>query len=257
MARRARTGYQGYVYPFSKTATVGRIDQGQDFGGRSSILAIGNAQVVKLGAPGWPGGENGILYRLLDGPRRGRYVYVYEGVRPSVRVGQRVGAGEVIGHIIPGSSTGIETGWSKANGEPVSHAEYHEGLETRGGKSFAHFLSKLPRPHVGITPADERRAQELAKEEGGKIGIGGVYGVGGLKQAEEVAEGEKSPGNIANEVISTPLGDIHPAALMLNIGLIGGGAFLVYYGAALMLGVKRPVAGPAEKAAGAAAAMPK
>ncbi len=36
---------------------------------------------------------------------------------------------------------------------------------------------------------------------------------------------------------------------MLNIALVGGGAFLVYYGAALMLGIKKPVAGPAELAA--------
>lgn len=229
MARRARSSYRGYVYPFYKTATVGRIDQGQDFGGRGPILSIGNAEIVKLGAPGWPGGENGILYRLLDGPRRGRYVYVNEGVRPSVRVGQRVGAGEVIGHLIPGSSTGIEIGWAKANGEPVSHAEYHEGLETRAGKGFAAFLGKLRGSGAGfpasLTPGEKRKAEQIAENEGLNSGLGDVV---------------PGPSEIADAAISAIFGDIHPEALMLNIGLIGGGAFLVYYGAALMLGVKTP-----------------
>lgn len=250
---RTPSPFRGYVYPFGPKTTVGRIDQGQDFGGSGSIRAIGNAVVTKIGAPGWPGGK-GIVYKLLDGPQRGRSVYVYEGVSPSVRVGQRVGAGQVIGQIIPGTSTGIETGWSSSAGVPLSHSSYTEGKETGAGKAFAQFLRRLQ--PVGITPADERRAEALAKSEGGKFGVGAIYGIGGLKQAEEVAEGEKSPGSLAGEIVSDILGQVHAEALMLNIALIGGGAFLVYYGAALMLGVKKPVATPA-KAAAVAAAVPK
>jgi hypothetical protein len=229
MPRRRRNTHSSYVYPFPKSVTVGRIDQGQDFGGRGAILAIGNAKIVKLGAPGWPGGENGILYKLLDGPRKGQYVYVYEGVTPSVRAGQLVHAGETIGHLIPGSSTGIETGWSRANGEPVSHAEYHEGLETKAGKGFALFLAKLKEPGASFnthfkSPAERKKFEQLAENENLKSGLGAVV-----------------PGaSLADELLSGLLGDIHAEALMLNIGLIGGGAFLVYYGAALMLGVKKP-----------------
>ncbi|HET6570410.1 MAG TPA: hypothetical protein VFG58_02865 [Solirubrobacterales bacterium] len=62
--------------------------------------------------------------------------------------------------------------------------------------------------------------------------------------------------NLAGQIVSDILGQIHAESLMLNIALVGGGAFLVYYGAALMLGVKKPVGTPA-KAAAIAAAMPK
>ncbi len=239
MARR-RSAYRGYVYPFSGSATVGRIDQGQDFGGRGSILAIGNAEVVKLGAPGWPGG-GGILYRLLDGPRRGRYVFVYEGVRPAVHVGQRVAAGEVIGQIIPGTSTGIETGWAKANGEPVSHAEYHEGLETRAGKAFAGFLASLKGsggPARGSAQAGW--LGDALSNAGKALGPAGVPLQLSGEAPQAVGEAESASAGLAGQIVSGLLGEIHAEALMLNIALLGGGAFLVYYGAALMLGVKAP-----------------
>lgn len=258
MRRQRRGAPPGYVYPFGPNATTGRIDQGQDFGGTGPIRAIGRAKIVRLGAPGWPGG-NGVLYKLLEGPYAGRHVFVYEGIKPSVRAGQIVAAGQTIGSLIPGSSTGIEIGWADANGVPISHGEYTEGKETHGGKAMAKFLSGLTRsvPLRGISPQERKKLEALAKEEGGKIGIGGIYDVPGLKQAEEVAEGEKSPSDLASEILSSIFGDIHPEALMLNIGLVGGGAFLVYYGAALMLGVKKPVATPAKAAAEVAAVAPK
>jgi hypothetical protein len=59
----------------------------------------------------------------------------------------------------------------------------------------------------------------------------------GQQQAEDVVHGaEDLPGKVLEGIV----GDVAKSAesLMLNIGLIGGGAFLVYYGAALMLGVK-------------------
>jgi hypothetical protein len=37
----------------------------------------------------------------------------------------------------------------------------------------------------------------------------------------------------------------NPESFLLTAGLLGGGAFLVYYGAAQLLGVRRPVAAPA------------
>ena len=73
---------------------------------------------------------------------------------------------------------------------------------------------------------------------------------------EATSEGVDAAGNLAAEVVSGIFDLIHPESLMLNIALLGGGAFLVYYGAALMLGVKKPVATPA-KAAAVAAAVPK
>lgn len=135
----------GYVSPLTSQATTGRIDQGQDFGGSGAVRAIGDAKIVRTGAPGWPGGK-GVEYKLLNGPAKGRCVYVYEGIHVTVRSGQTVKAGSVIGTIIPGSSTGIEMGWSDCHGVPISHGEYTEGKETKAGKGFAQFLKSIGGP---------------------------------------------------------------------------------------------------------------
>jgi len=251
-----------YVYPLSPKATTGRTDQGKDFGGAGPIRAIGNALIVKTGAPGWPGGEKGVLYKLLDGPARGKYVYTYEGISPSVRAGQRVKAGQVIGSIIPGTTTGIEMGWATSTGEPISHAEYTEGKETVGGKAFAGFLERLkkgggaggPNPfertllEEGKTPAE---AKKISEEQSHEEGFSSFH-LPGEKFAEEhdpipaIASGV----DLTKAVVGA-LED--PESLLLNIGLLGGGAFLVYLGAAKVLGVRRPVAAPATALAKGAA----
>lgn len=133
----------GYVNPFGPGAISGRIDQGKDVGGSGPIKAIGNGRVIKTGAPGWPGGEQGILYELTDGPLKGKVIYVYEGVQVLVHEGEEIAAGQVIGHIIPGTSTGIEMGFADRNGVPLSHGEYTEGKETVFGKEFAKLLASL------------------------------------------------------------------------------------------------------------------
>jgi murein DD-endopeptidase MepM/ murein hydrolase activator NlpD len=128
-----------YVNPFV-SATQGRIDQGVDFTGAGPILAIGDAQILATGAPGWPEG-GGVLYRLLDGPQAGQVIFVYEGVRATVRAGQQVSAGQQIAGFVDGGS--IELGFADANGVPLSHAEYNEGDETIWGHRMADFLSSL------------------------------------------------------------------------------------------------------------------
>lgn len=77
-----------------------------------------------------------------------------------------------------------------------------------------------------LSPAERQRIQKIAKNE--NLGEGFL----------------PSPSDIAGEVLSGLLGDLAKSAepLMLNIALIGGGAFLAYYGTALTLGVKRPIA---------------
>jgi murein DD-endopeptidase MepM/ murein hydrolase activator NlpD len=128
-----------YVNPFV-SATQGRIDQGVDFTGAGPILAIGDAQILATGAPGWPEG-GGVLYRLLDGPGTGQTIFVYEGVQATVHAGQQVSAGQQIADFVEGGS--IETGFADANGVPLSHAEYSEGDETVWGKKMADFLGNL------------------------------------------------------------------------------------------------------------------
>jgi len=128
-----------YVSPFL-SATTGRIDQGVDFTGAGPIAAVGDAEILAVGAPGWPEG-GGVLYKLLDGERAGQVIFVYEGVQATVRPGQHVSAGEQIATFVPGGS--IEMGFADAAGTPLSHGEYVEGKETVWGREMASFLSDL------------------------------------------------------------------------------------------------------------------
>ncbi len=128
-----------YVSPFV-SAAQGRIDQGVDFTGTGPILAVGDAEILATGAPGWPEG-GGVLYRLLDGPAAGQVIFVNEGVEANVKAGDRVSAGQQIATFVPGGS--IEIGFADANGTPLSHAEYQEGDETVWGKKMAAFLAEL------------------------------------------------------------------------------------------------------------------
>ncbi|HEX8752196.1 MAG TPA: lytic murein transglycosylase [Solirubrobacterales bacterium] len=129
----------GYVNPFPN-ATEGRTDQGVDFTGTGPIAAIGDAEILKTGAPGWPEG-GGVLYRLLGGSHAGQVIFVYEGLVPTVKPGERVAAGQQIATFIPGGS--IEIGFADANGVPLAHSVYTEGLVTEWGQKMAAFLKEL------------------------------------------------------------------------------------------------------------------
>ena len=131
-----------YVNPFalSTELVTGRIDQGVDFVGSGPIVAIGNAKVLRVGAPGWPE-EGGVLYQLLDGPLKGETIFVYEGVDATVQPGQVVKAGEQIATFRPGGS--IETGFADQAGTPLSHGEYFEGKVTQSGLEMFSFLQAL------------------------------------------------------------------------------------------------------------------
>jgi murein DD-endopeptidase MepM/ murein hydrolase activator NlpD len=129
----------GYVNPFLG-ATEGRIDEGVDFTGSGPIVAIGDAVILKTGAPGWPEG-GGVLYRLLGGSHAGQIIYVYEGIAATVHAGDHVAAGQQIGSYVPGGS--IEVGFADANGVPLAHSVYQEGDVTDWGQQMAGFLHEL------------------------------------------------------------------------------------------------------------------
>jgi murein DD-endopeptidase MepM/ murein hydrolase activator NlpD len=154
-----------YVSPFL-SATAGRIDQGVDFTGIGPIAAVGDARILKTGAPGWPEG-GGVLYRLLDGSRAGQVVFVYEGIEATVQAGDRVKAGERIGTFVAGGS--IEMGFADAQGVPLSHAEYSEGEETEWGREMASFLTGLGGPSAlspGFSELSPEKWNRLAKRLG-------------------------------------------------------------------------------------------
>lgn len=105
---------------------------------------------------------------------------------------------------------------------------------------------------------ERKKVERLAAEEGGKAGLG-------LPGEEAFEKNIGQPGNEAIEaganavkggvdLTKSVVGALeHPESLLLNAGLLCGGAFLVYYGAALVLGVHKPVAAPAAMAASAGA----
>jgi len=128
-----------YVSPFL-SASTGRIDEGVDFTGTGPIAALGDAEILATGAPGWPEG-GGVLYKLTSGQRAGQVIYVYEGVDAAVHPGQHVSAGDQIATFRPGGS--IEMGFADASGTPLAHGEYAEGDETQSGKEMAAFLSSI------------------------------------------------------------------------------------------------------------------
>jgi murein DD-endopeptidase MepM/ murein hydrolase activator NlpD len=139
-----RVGYSptleiAYVNPFL-SAAEGRIDMGVDFTGVGPISAVGDAKVLRTGAPGWPEG-GGVLYQLLNGPRASQVIYVYEGVAATVKAGERVSAGQQIANFVPGGS--IEMGFADAAGAPLAAGVYQEGDVTEWGREMQSFLDEI------------------------------------------------------------------------------------------------------------------
>lgn len=137
----------GYVNPFSRShsLTPNRVDQGVDFGGTGPIVAIGSGRIIMTINSGWPGGAF-ISIRLSDGAYAGKYVYFAENIRPTVSVGQKVNAGDVIG-IMQG---GIECGWAFPPGLGPSMArmmgQWDGTHSTAYGSSFNNWLQTLGVP---------------------------------------------------------------------------------------------------------------
>ena len=113
----------GYQNPLAQAAGIvaQRIDMGVDYTAVGSIDALGDGIVTYSQAEGtgWgpyacSGGRGGaVVYRLADGPDQGRFVYVTEGIIPTVRAGQQINAGESVA-----TFTGcIETGWGTGTGD--------------------------------------------------------------------------------------------------------------------------------------------
>lgn len=217
-----------YVSPFDH-ATQGRVDQGVDYTGSGVIRAIGNAQIIRIGAPGWPGGPGpsgqGILYKLLDGPNAGQYVYVYEGIRVTpYRPGQIVATGTPLGTFYPGGS--VEIGFADANGVPLSHSTYHEGAVTTWGGKMKSFLaslapagSSITHPTVGSIATNVPQA--LGNAAGGVLNFVGEQAM-----------------NLALAAIKLIWGAIGADAsrILLTIALVIGGGFLVFTGTTRALG---------------------
>lgn len=81
----------GYVKPFAHAhVTPSRIDQGVDYSGTGPIEALGPGRVILVSTndTGWGNGDGWISYQLTGGSYAGDYVYVAEGITPTVRQDQ-------------------------------------------------------------------------------------------------------------------------------------------------------------------------
>lgn len=230
-----------YVNPFSGTPTPSRVDEGVDYGGTADVHAIGNAVVDFAGsasAKGWPG-TSYIAYTLTDGPRKGKTIFVAEGLTSSVRTGQRLTAGQLVGRLIPGSSTGIEMGWADPGHslQPAAQTSggYKEGFRTAAGVDFNAFAHALGAPlGTGSGPImghySSGGGQGIVADATGAV-AGAVSGaVSGVAAVVD---------NPAQAALNLVWGGIGPDVTrgLLYLVILAGGAYLAYLGITRLTGV--------------------
>jgi hypothetical protein len=154
-----------YVNPLQDVSglTPRRIDLGVDYAGSGPLLALGKGRVTTAsntdsGPPScwaiscWPGGGI-VVYRLLEGPFAGKYVYVAEHITVVVKVGQLVRAGQRIA-ILHSGYPWSEFGWAAGPGpEALAMTDGHRcpcsdpgGWSTIDGRNFDHLLVQLGAP---------------------------------------------------------------------------------------------------------------
>src|SRR5581483_2055359 len=115
---------QGYTNPFSRVKGLvpERIDMGVDYAGTGELLAIGSGTIKSIYIPGWPPANCFICWTLEDGAYKGKTVYFAESIHPTVRVGQHVHTGDVIGTMYV--ANGIECGWAASPGLPLAEVAW-------------------------------------------------------------------------------------------------------------------------------------
>lgn len=165
-------GNGSLVNPIPRGVRPERVDQGVDFAGNGNILAMGDATIGITNGGGWPGGPY-MSYQLDAG---GKWVYVAENIRPTVRPGQKVKKGDVIAKMFDGG-TGIETGWAApGGGSPLSQTAAAGGISganlpgngsTAIGMNYEKLLVSLGAP----------KAPNYGAPSGGKVPPG--YAAGG------------------------------------------------------------------------------
>lgn len=155
-----------YVNPLVGVASLQtqRIDMGVDYAGAGPILAIGKAKIIfannNIGGPEscWgktcaPAGSGMVVYRLLDGPFTGKYVYAVEAITIAVKAGQVVRAGQKVA-TLHDHSPNLEIGWAAGHGpETLAVKDGHQctcidpgGWSTVEGRNFDNFLVWLGAP---------------------------------------------------------------------------------------------------------------
>lgn len=120
----------------SGIARYAGTDQGVDFTSTGAIPALGHAVVTGVGPETDIEGQHGsyVIYKLLSGPNRGRYVYTAENFAPMVEVGDRLLPGQTIGlnRGIDQNGTGIEIGFNQTGNSWYPVAQLGRGEAAHG-----------------------------------------------------------------------------------------------------------------------------
>jgi hypothetical protein len=134
----------GYVNPFAHArVAASRIDQGVDYSGTGPIEAVGPGRVVLVSTTdsGWGNGDGWISYQLTGGAYSGDFVYVAEGITPTVQQGDLVAPGQRIGSF---NGHSIEIGFALGEGDlALAHSVYHEGADTAAGRAMNTLLVSI------------------------------------------------------------------------------------------------------------------
>lgn len=146
----------GFVNPIGKGAGPGRIDMGVDYTGVFDLYALGPGVIKNIYNAGWPGGT--FISLQLD---EGRCVYYAENIAPTVTIGQRVTAGQLVGRA-RGAYPYTEIGWAVPNstGQTMAAQTGQSSLgqsqgdpgkySTAYGVNFSNLVKSLGGP-AGIT----------------------------------------------------------------------------------------------------------
>lgn len=122
-----------------KGLTLGRTDQGVDFGGSGPVPAPDSGTIKSVGLwNGWPG-SGGIVESTPEGD-----IYVMEDFAPAagLTVGSHVAKGQALGTATGGPS-GIEEGFANATGTAprVQYNGLPDGTPTAGGIAYRKFIT--------------------------------------------------------------------------------------------------------------------
>jgi hypothetical protein len=223
------------------------VDQGVDFTGAGAIPALAAGTVTDIGSAHIVEGGSYpyLVYRLDAGPHKGRFVYVAEQFKPTVKVGQKVQAGQAIG-VAQGGYPGIEVGFNKTpQGWNAVAPLPPKGQPTAAGQQMLAYLHSLA-GHGSTGGAAANTVPVSFTGTLGKIGgavtgaagavAGPLSGVGAAKGALDAAT---AAGKLAERILTDP-GYIF---LWVGFALVG----LAF----LFLGVERLLGRSATRDAGA------
>ena len=109
--------------------------------GPIDALGAGRVVLVSTSDTGWGNGDGWVSYQLAAGSYAGDYVYVAEGITPTVHPGVVVAAGQQIGTF---NGHSIEIGFALGQGDlALAHNVYPEGADTAAGRAMNALLVAL------------------------------------------------------------------------------------------------------------------